>query len=242
MSDALSVLLLLSTGWAAALLAPRPAFSGAPTRRPANPRPPRHRRARAVRALAATLACAAAGLALDAPLWMSLPAAAAAGLLTLRRLRMAPAPAPREMHDLAGFLDLFASCLDAGMPMEAALAACLETGLADGSGAEALGQTCALLALGADAATAWQPVRQSGPLGTIAAAARRSTLGGVRLADAARETAGEIRATCRGIAERRAARAGVIMTAPLTLCFLPAFVCLGLAPTVMGLVASLNLW
>ena len=32
------------------------------------------------------------------------------------------------------------------------------------------------------------------------------------------------------------------MTAPLGLCFLPAFLCLGLAPVVVGLLASLHLF
>jgi hypothetical protein len=32
------------------------------------------------------------------------------------------------------------------------------------------------------------------------------------------------------------------MTAPLTVCFLPAFLCLGLAPTIIGMVTSIHLW
>ncbi len=37
------------------------------------------------------------------------------------------------------------------------------------------------------------------------------------------------------IAEARAQRAGVLITAPLGLCFLPAFLVLGVAPVVIGL-------
>ena len=49
----------------------------------------------------------------------------------------------------------------------------------------------------------------------------------------------------RGQAERASAaagRAGVLITAPLGLCFLPAFLCLGLAPAVIGLLGTLHLW
>jgi pilus assembly protein TadC len=62
------------------------------------------------------------------------------------------------------------------------------------------------------------------------------------LADAAREAAAALRTSCRVAATARAARAGVAMTAPLAVCFLPAFLSLGLAPTVIGMVATIHLW
>ena len=36
--------------------------------------------------------------------------------------------------------------------------------------------------------------------------------------------------------------AGVLMTAPLGVCFLPAFLCLGLAPVVLGLLGQLDIF
>ena len=38
--------------------------------------------------------------------------------------------------------------------------------------------------------------------------------------------------------EARAERAGVLVTGPLGLCFLPAFICLGIVPVVVGLASS----
>jgi hypothetical protein len=106
----------------------------------------------------------------------------------------------------------------------------------------ALAEVVALLTLGADPVAAWRPAAGHEVLGALAAAAQRSALGGVRLADAARESAAEVRARCRRIGARSAGRASVAITAPLTMCFLPAFVCLGLAPVIVSLVAGLHLW
>ncbi len=188
---------------------------------------------------------AAAAVLFGLPVWAAAISAGLAALTAFAAARTRDRPkllTDRETRDLAGFLDLIAACLDGGCSAEAALATGAETGLLTGTAAAALSQTRALLSLGTDVATAWQPVAGYAPLASLGAAATRSALGGVRLADAARETAAELRAAGRARAERRAARAGVAMTAPLVLCFLPAFVCLGLAPTIIGLISSLHLW
>ena len=56
------------------------------------------------------------------------------------------------------------------------------------------------------------------------------------------ETAGAWkREEARQESARAAGRAGVLMTAPLGVCFLPAFLCLGLAPVVLGLLGHLTI-
>jgi pilus assembly protein TadC len=45
----------------------------------------------------------------------------------------------------------------------------------------------------------------------------------------------ELREQAAAAAEALAHRAGVLVLLPLALCFLPAFVCLGVLPTVVGL-------
>jgi pilus assembly protein TadC len=55
------------------------------------------------------------------------------------------------------------------------------------------------------------------------------------------DLATEVRATALDAAEAAAQRAGVLITAPLGLCFLPAFVCLGIAPIVAGLAGEISL-
>jgi Flp pilus assembly protein TadB len=145
-----------------------------------------------------------------------------------------------QWPDAALVLDLLATALESGLPMPQAISAVTH---ADRSGAAAaLREVGQLLMLGAPPAEAWQPVAADARLSAVATAAVRSALGGVTVADAAREAAVEIREAARVAAERSAARAEVAMTAPLALCFLPAFLCWGLAPVVIGLVAGLHLF
>ena len=100
----------------------------------------------------------------------------------------------------------------------------------------------AMLALGAPPSTAWQPADLDDDLAPIAAAARRSAAGGGGLAQAVREHAAQLRADAAAASVRAAGRAGVLMTAPLGICFLPAFLCLGLAPVVVGLLGQLEIF
>jgi pilus assembly protein TadC len=178
-----------------------------------------------------------------APWWMTGVGAVAGGFLGGRIARRDRPMTSGDMRSLAAKLDLLAACLDAGLATATALSACL-AGPAGrpGRGEEALAEVSALLLLGGQAAEAWRPVSRVPELVDLAAAAARSAVGGLTLADAARETAVALRASGRTAATARAARAGVAMTAPLTVCFLPAFLCLGLAPTVVGMVATIRLW
>jgi pilus assembly protein TadC len=142
--------------------------------------------------------------------------------------------------DAAPVLDLLATALEAGLPMAQAISAVTEVEQA--FPADLLREVATLLALGAPPDEAWRPFAVRSELAAVAAAAVRSAIGGARVADAARETAQQLRDAARASAERAAARAGVAMTAPLALCFLPAFLCLGLIPVVIGLVSGLHLF
>lgn len=105
-----------------------------------------------------------------------------------------------------------------------------------------LDSVAAMLALGADPHTAWRAADAVEELAPLAAAARRSAEGGGGLAEAVREHAALLRADDAATDLRAAARAGVLMTAPLGVCFLPAFLCLGLAPVVVGLLGQLDIF
>lgn len=210
--------------------------------RPARPARAASRPASLRRALVIGLGVSATAVLFGLPIAVTLIGGPAAAIVAARVRGRRHGPTEAELREMAGFLDLFAACLDGGCATDAAMAACLDAGLLRGGPADAFGQTRALLSLGSDAPTAWQPLARYPPLAPLANSATRSAMGGVRLADAARETAAELRARQRAAADRRAARAGVAMTAPLALCFLPAFVCLGLAPTIIGLISSLHLW
>ena len=64
---------------------------------------------------------------------------------------------------------------------------------------------------------------------------RRSSRAGASLTAGVDELAVEIRRRAEDLALEKAERAGVAISGPLGLCFLPAFVCLGIVPVVVGL-------
>ncbi|MEU4810036.1 type II secretion system F family protein [Nocardia fluminea] len=140
----------------------------------------------------------------------------------------------------ASAFDLLAACLRAGLPMAAAARASAPT--APPVLRAALLRAADLLALGADAATAWERAAADavGSAGaddveSLARMARRSARSGASLAVAVGELATQRRETVEDAAVARAERAGVLIGGPLGLCFLPAFVCLGIVPVVIGL-------
>ncbi len=149
---------------------------------------------------------------------------------------------------LALVCDLWAGALAAGMAPASALAAALAAEPNNVSGSapadlrlSALNRVAALLALGVEPGRAWDDVADDPHLGPIAIAARRSAIAGAELSQMIREQAVALRRAESARAQRRAERAGVLITAPLTLCFLPAFICLGLAPVVLTLLGSLDI-
>ncbi|MEU3015567.1 type II secretion system F family protein [Nocardia asteroides] len=140
----------------------------------------------------------------------------------------------------ASAFDLLAACLRAGLPMAAAARAAAPT--APSILRAALCRAADLLALGADAATAWERAAAdaAGTAGAdeveaLARMARRSARSGASLAAAVGELATQRREAVEDAAVARAERAGVLIGGPLGLCFLPAFVCLGIVPVVIGL-------
>ncbi|WP_324278641.1 hypothetical protein [Blastococcus brunescens] len=62
---------------------------------------------------------------------------------------------------------------------------------------------------------------------------------GAAAAPALRALAADGRSAARSATEAAVRRAGVWVLAPLGLCFLPAFVCLGVVPLVLGLAGDL---
>lgn len=134
-------------------------------------------------------------------------------------------------------LDLVAVALRAGQPLDRALV--LAAPLESGAVGTAVTRVGGLLRLGAEPARAWAAVADVPALAPVAAAAVRSASSGVRLAAEFEVLAAEARADAVAVAQQRAARAGVLVAAPLGLCFLPAFVCLGIVPTLIGIAGSM---
>ncbi|MEU8897632.1 type II secretion system F family protein [Nocardia sp. NPDC048505] len=147
---------------------------------------------------------------------------------------------PVDPLAVASIFDLLAACLRAGLPMAGAARAVAPS--APEVLGEALRRAADLLALGADAGVAWERVAQEAAgrpgaeeVEALARMARRSARSGASLALAVSELAEQHRGAVEDVALARAERAGVLVSGPLGLCFLPAFLCLGIVPVVIGL-------
>jgi len=145
--------------------------------------------------------------------------------------------AAAELDSVPLVLDLVATALRVGLPVDAALTA----------GAEAAGpllrgelrRISGLLRLGSSPEPAWSRFADDPQLRPIAVVAARSADSGIRLADGWLAAARQLRLDAAAAAMTRSARIGTWSMAPLGLCFLPAFVCVGVAPTVIGLASGL---
>ncbi len=174
----------------------------------------------------------------------------AAGPAVIRRRLAAAAPAPAatagpqpgDPFAAASALDVLAVCLSAGMSVPAAAAATAPW--APPPTGELLRRAADLLTLGADPERAWSlpDVHGGRPDDDTCAAllrlARRSADSGSALARGSAELAEKSRHDVVHAATAAAERAGVLIAGPLGLCFLPAFVCLGIVPVVAGLIGD----
>jgi pilus assembly protein TadC len=160
-----------------------------------------------------------------------------------RMLRRA-APDPRRMartallRDLPATCDLLAVCLAAGVPVSGALAAVAEADPGPVGGQ--LRQVAALYRLGAEPHRAWEQVPDE--LAGLGRTLVRAGESGAAVVPALRSLAAGGRAGVRHEAEAAVRRAGIHVLAPLGACFLPAFLCLGVVPLVLGIAADVFRW
>ncbi|MEV7176917.1 type II secretion system F family protein [Kitasatospora sp. NPDC093679] len=163
-------------------------------------------------------------------------AAAAAYRWLPRPVRRAAAEEERLLRQLPLTAELLAACLGSASspgPAAAAVAAGLDSPMRD-----RLAATAAQLALGAPPEVCWEQLGATSPaLAPLARCMARTSRSGTPPAAALSGLAQAQRAAAARAAHARVRRAGVLATAPLGLCFLPAFVLIGIAPVVMGLAA-----
>ena len=135
----------------------------------------------------------------------------------------------------ASALDVLSVCLSAGMSVPAAAGATSSS--APPSLAALLRRAADLLALGAEPDTAWAAPADGADTASEALArlARRSAASGSALAQGVADLAEQSRQEATHAAAAAAERASVLIAGPLGLCFLPAFICLGIVPVVAGL-------
>lgn len=192
-------------------------------------------------ALVAAIATAALALLLDG--WrgavIAVPLAAGARwLVTKLTPSQGPARSP-EARSVAFVVDLLAGVLAAGSPPELAIERVAAAVTQHGSGSmrhavEPLARVGRLLRLGSEPAAAWASLHQVPGYGSVADSGRRCAASGARLASALTAVAEDLRARHQAEALARAERVGVWSLLPLGLCFLPAFVCLGVIPVILG--------
>jgi len=175
-------------------------------------------------------------------------ALALAGPRALARLEPRSVRADRERlaADLPLALDLLAACLAGGAPLTEAVRA-VACAVPGPCGAR-LGRVAAALEVGSPPGEAWSALAPGPDWGSVgqdelaSAAVRalaRSGDGGAPVAAAVARLAAEAREAGRARGQAAAERAGVLAVAPLGLCFLPAFVLLGIVPVLAGLIGPL---
>jgi pilus assembly protein TadC len=188
---------------------------------------------------------AAAGLGVSAALVIGGVIGVVTGVLAalgaLRALRSLEPAAVRRIRErraaeLPLVLDLLAVSLQAGMPLVAALEIVADA--LPGPFSEDLALVAGLQRLGSTPAAAWAHLAADPDLQPVVRAVTRSAESGSRLAAAFERIATDRRSALAAAGEARARRAGVVAMAPLGLCFLPAFVTLGIVPVVLSLAAE----
>lgn len=159
--------------------------------------------------------------------WLRWQRAAAAGRAATARVAAELAPAG----------DLLAACLAAGAgPREAAEAVGRSL---EGTVAERLRHIAAELRLGGEPAAVWPRLAELPGAEALARCMERAGISGAPAVEPASRIAAELRAQWGRAAAARARRAGVLVTLPLSGCFLPAFLALGVAPVLIGLAGGL---
>ncbi|WP_435056620.1 type II secretion system F family protein [Streptomyces noursei] len=159
--------------------------------------------------------------------WLRWQRAAAAGRTATARVAAELAPAG----------DLLAACLAAGAgPREAAEAVGRSL---DGTVAERLRHIAAELRLGGEPAAVWPRLAELPGAEALARCLERAGTSGAPAVEPVSRIAAELRAEWGRAAAVRARRAGVLVTLPLSGCFLPAFLVLGVAPVLIGLAGGL---
>jgi Flp pilus assembly protein TadB len=146
----------------------------------------------------------------------------------------------RIVAELPMAIDLLAACLRGGGAWHESVEAVADA--VGGPLGTELTHVAARVRLGADPAEEWLALAAADPvLAPLGRAAARAAGGGAPVAATLARLARDQRRTARAEASARARTAGVRAVAPLGLCFLPAFVLLGIVPAVAGIAKNVLL-
>jgi Flp pilus assembly protein TadB len=188
----------------------------------------RHRRAAGVAAVGALLL-------FGFPLGMLIAPIVAFGVpLVLSRLEPVAVRRRRAriVADVPLAVDLLAACLRAGRPPQAAVGTVAKA--IGGPLADLLAGVGHRLGLGTDPIEAWSALLAEPACAGLARAVQRALRSGAPLARSLEHLADDSRQARRWAVEEQARAVESRAVVPLGLCFLPAFVLLGVLPTVAG--------
>lgn len=186
------------------------------------------------------LAGLGAGLFIGGPLGLAAgPVAAAGAWIALARSEPGAVRREREAaaRELPHFVDLFSCALRSGAAPHAALAAVVVA--SPGPTAQRLDAALARLRMGVDPALVWGGLADDDVVATLGRTLVRAETSGSSVADAVERLADELERASLAAVEDRARAVGVKAAVPLGLCLLPAFLLIGIVPTVAGLLTTL---
>ncbi|GGO89310.1 type II secretion system F family protein [Wenjunlia tyrosinilytica] len=146
------------------------------------------------------------------------------------------AEADRARRQLPLAADLLAACLAAGA--DPRLAAEAVGGSLGGPVGGRLSRVAAELRLGGDPALCWARFGAAPGMSVLARPMERACGSGAPPVRPMAALAAQCRSEAARELQTRARKAGVLATAPLGLCFLPAFLVVGVVPMVIGLAGS----
>ncbi len=175
--------------------------------------------------------------------WWGVPVAAAIGAasyVALGHLLSGEATRRRDriVADLPQACDLLAVCLESGMPLRGAVEVIAES--LGGPLGGLLEEVAAKVRLGVDEAEAWAELAGAEPALAVLGREVARTLGsGMGLSGTLRALGSDARSDAASAAEVRARRVGVRSVLPLMVCFLPAFMLLGVVPIIGGVAGHL---
>lgn len=167
------------------------------------------------------------------------PVAGAVAWFVLARAEPAAVRREREQtaRDLPHLVGLLAATLRAGVaPADGLRTVCAAL---PGAAATRLGAAVDRLRLGGDPATLWAALTGDPVLAPLGRTLARSHISGTSVVEAVERLADDLAHEALTAVEDRARQVGVKAAVPLGLCLLPAFLLIGIVPTVAGLLATL---
>lgn len=175
--------------------------------------------------------------------WLGAAAGILAALYSWRVLSRVESPAMRRRRevlarDLPLAVHLLGACLVAGAAISSALDDVASA--MPGPVGDEFQLVRRRLLLGSDPVEVWASL--DGPLSGVGRSMARAARSGSSVRDAVEGLSVELRADTRLRAESLARSIEVRAAAPLGICFLPAFVVLGVVPMVVGIFSSLRLF